>query len=132
MSGIQQQPRHPVETTHLLKAGVIHLLAWLAVAAAVWLVDTVAAKSVVLGAAIGVLPAMLMARTVFRWRGPVSPGVFVRRVYRAELTRFLITIVSFALVFTEGGPLVVPVLFGVFVLSMAVQWVLAALHMPGQ
>lgn len=130
MSGNPVHARHSVETNHLLKAGTLHLLAWFALAAALFFVDPVASKSVLLGACIAVLPAMWMARTVFRFRGPVSPNDFVRAVYRAELTRFLVTIVLFALVFAEGGPLAAPALFGAFVVAMLVQWVLAALHMP--
>jgi ATP synthase protein I len=131
LSGNQINSRRSVETSHLLKAGTVHLLAWLALAAALWLMDPVMSKSVLLGASVAVLPAMLMARMLFRFREPVRPDVFVRAVYRAELTRFLVTIVLFALVFAEGGPLIASALFGAFVVAMLVQWVLAALHMPG-
>lgn len=113
----------------LLRASLLHLLAWLLLAAAVLVVGLVTAKSVLIGAVIAILPGVLMLRGVFRFRKAVAPQDFVRAVFRGELNKFLLTIVLFALAFSLGGALQVGVLFAVFLIAMTVQWVLAARHL---
>ncbi|MFP5506684.1 MAG: ATP synthase subunit I [Gammaproteobacteria bacterium] len=118
-----------VDARPLIKASALHLCAWLLFAALTLVVDPLAAKSVVFGAAIAILPGAFMAWAVFRFRKTVAPRDFTRAVYRGELGKFLSTIVLFALVFAEGGAIRVAVLFGVFLVAMVVQWALAARHL---
>ena len=71
-----------------------------------------------------------MARAVFRFRGQVDPRVYTRAVYRGELVRFLVTIVLFALVFSEAGRVVqVPALFLSYMSALFVQWALGARYL---
>lgn len=118
-----------VDARPLLRASALHFLVWFLLAATSYLADPLAAKSLLIGAAIAILPAAGMAWAVFRFRRSVAPGAFTRAVYRGELGKFLSTIVLFALVFAEGGALRVGVLFGAFLIALIVQWVLAARHL---
>lgn len=118
-----------VDARPLLRASALHLAAWLLLAAVFLVVDPLTAKSVLVGAAIAILPAVLMAWVVFRFRKTVAPRDFTRAIYRGELGKFLLTIVLFALLFAEGGAIRVGVLFSVFLVAIVVQWALAARHL---
>lgn len=126
MSGNEPQQASLVDARPLLKASAQHLLAWASLAAMIFVVDPVAAKSVLAGAAIAILPAAFMAWAVFRFREKVAPRDYTRAVYRGELGKFLLTVVAFALVFAEAQPLSPPGLFLAFLAALAVQWGLGA------
>lgn len=129
MSGNAELPPPLVDPRPLLQASAVHLLVWVLVAATLYPVDVPTALGVLLGAAIAVVPAAVMARAVFRFRDSVDPRVYTRTVYRGELTRFLLTIVLFALVFTEVEQLQVAALFLTYMLALFVQWALGARYL---
>lgn len=129
MSGNEPQAPVLVDARPLLAASVWHQLVWLLLAALLLLASPLTAKSVLIGSVIAILPAVLMARAVFRFNKSVAPREYTRAVYRGELGKFLLTIVLFALVFAEGGAIQAGVLFSAFLIAMTVQWGLAARHL---
>ena len=129
MSGNEPQPPVLVDARPLLKASALHLLAWSAVAAMIFVADPLLARSAWYGAAIAVLPAAVMAWAVFRFRRGISPRDYTRAVYRGELGKFLLTVVLFALVFVEAQPVSAGALFPVFLAALVIQWGLAARYL---
>lgn len=126
MSGNEPQPPVLVDARPLLKASALHLLAWSVVAALIFLVDPVMAKSVLAGAAIAVLPAAWSAWSVFRFRKGMAPREAVRVVNRGALDKLLLTCLLFAFVFVEAQPVSAGALFTAFVAALALQGWLTA------
>jgi ATP synthase protein I len=112
-----------------LRASAWHLAAWLAVVAVLCSVDVHRALSVLLGAAIAIVPAAVMARAVFRFRDRIAPRDYARAVYRGELGKFLLTIMLFAAVFAEVQWVEPAGLLVAFVAALVLQWLLAARYL---
>lgn len=129
MSGNEPQTPLLVDARPLLKASVLHLLAWSGLAAMLFMADPAVAKSILAGAAIAILPGAVMARGVFRFRKGVAPRDYTRALYRGELGKFLLTVVLFAVAFTGLQPLSAPALFPAFLVALVVQWGLAARYL---
>lgn len=110
----------------LLKASAWHLVFWLLLGGVIFTVDAHTARSVVYGAITAILPAALMLLAVVGKKNKAGPKEYTRAVYRGELHKFLLTIVLFALVFTQGGTVNAGVLFAVFLVAMAIQWAITA------
>lgn len=118
-----------VDPRPLLRASAWHLAAWLAVVAVLCSVDVHRALSVLLGAAIAIVPAAVMARAVFRFRDRIAPRDYARVVYRGELGKFLLTVLLFAGVFARLQWVQPAGLVLAFAVAMVVQWLLAARYL---
>jgi ATP synthase protein I len=128
---VADNPSHTplVDPRPLLRASAWHLAAWLAVVAVLCSVDVHRALSVLLGAAIAIVPAAVMARAVFRFRDRIAPRDYARAVYRGELGKFLLTIMLFAAVFAEVQWVEPAGLLVAFVAALVLQWLLAARYL---
>ncbi|CAD5107099.1 F0F1 ATP synthase subunit I [Zestomonas carbonaria] len=108
-------PVFPVLLTQLIVVSGAAALLWL------WL-GTVAGYSGLLGGLIAWLPNVYFAHKAFRFGGARAAREIVRSFYAGEAGKLIFTAVLFALTFAGVKPLVVPALFGTFLLALAVNW----------
>jgi ATP synthase protein I len=95
------------------------------VSAALLLLNTELAYSALLGGLIAVIPNIYFASLAFRFSGARAASNVTRSVYRGELRKFVLTAVLFASVFALVKPLSAGTLFAVFILMMALNWILS-------
>ena len=109
----------------LLKIYGLQLLALVLIAVMLLFVDSVIAKSAMIGGLISVLPNAYFARLAFRHRGARAAQAVTRSFYRGEAGKFVLTAALFATVFGSVKPLRVEVLFAVFVVMTLINTVVA-------
>jgi ATP synthase protein I len=108
-------PVFPVLLAQLIGLCVMAVLLWC------WL-GTVAGYSALLGGLIAWLPNLYFAHKAFRFGGARAAREIVRSFYAGEAGKLVFTAVLFALTFAGVKPLVVPALFGTFLLVLAINW----------
>ncbi|WP_026146629.1 F0F1 ATP synthase subunit I [Zestomonas thermotolerans] len=108
-------PVFPVLLAQLIGLCVMAVLLW------GWL-GTVAGYSALLGGLIAWLPNLYFAHKAFRFGGARAAREIVRSFYAGEAGKLVFTAVLFALTFAGVKPLVVPALFGTFLLVLAINW----------
>ncbi len=95
----------------------------LLVSAAGWLLGGPRASvSALVGGGIGALASLAMVVSTFRLSASVEPTRILRRVYRAELYKFVITVGLFSLVFLNMD-VSFGAMLGGFVATLSVYWV---------
>lgn len=82
----------------------------------------VAAYSALLGGLIAWLPNCFFAYKTFRYRGAQAAQRIVRSIYAGEAGKLVLTAMLFALTFAGVRPLSAPILFGVYLLTLSVNW----------
>jgi ATP synthase protein I len=82
----------------------------------------VSGYSGVCGGLIGWLPTVYFASKAFRFSGARAAHAIVRSFYAGEAGKLILTAVLFALAFVGVKPLAPLALFGVFLLTQAVNW----------
>jgi len=80
------------------------------------------AASAMIGGAIGFVPAWIYARTMTA-KGGAEPQDLLRAQYKAEVYKFAITVVMFALTFIVFRGVSALVLFSTYLVTLAVYWV---------
>ena len=75
-----------------------------------------------LGGLIAWLPNLYFAHKAFRYSGARAAQAIVRSFYAGEAGKLILTAVLFALTFAGVKPLEALALFGVFLLTQAVNW----------
>lgn len=89
-------------------------------------VDTTSAYSVLLGGLTFIVPTGFFARQAFRFRGAQATQHIARAFYRGETTKFVLTAMAFALIFTLVKPLNLVALWLAYVMALLVHHVLTA------
>lgn len=103
----------------LLVQGVVVLLA----ALFLWIWGgTVAGYSGLLGGLIAWLPNLYFAHKAFRYGGARAARLIVRSFYAGEAGKLIFTSVLFAVTFAGVRPLEPLAVFGVFLLTLLVNW----------
>ncbi|MCY1286683.1 ATP synthase I chain [compost metagenome] len=82
----------------------------------------VAGYSGLCGGLIAWLPNVYFAHKAFRFSGARAAQSIVRSFYAGEAGKLILTAVLFALTFAGVKPLEAPALFGVFLLTLVVNW----------
>lgn len=88
-------------------------------------VDTITAYSVMLGGLTFIVPTGFFARQAFRFRGAQAMRFIAHAFYRGETTKFVLTAMAFALIFTLVKPLNLAALWLAYVMALLVHHVLA-------
>src|SRR5690606_1002369 len=88
-------------------------------------VDITAAYSVLLGGLTFIAPTGFFARQAFRFRGAQATHRIARAFYRGETTKFVLTAMAFALIFTLVKPLNLVALWLAYVAALLVHQVMA-------
>ncbi|MDB6063526.1 MAG: hypothetical protein JWM78_3629 [Verrucomicrobiaceae bacterium] len=88
--------------------------------------NTVTAYSVLLGGLTFIAPTGFFARQAFRFRGAQATYRIARAFYRGETTKFVLTAVAFALIFTLVKPINLIALWSAYIVAMFVHQILAA------
>ncbi|MFT3929309.1 MAG: ATP synthase subunit I [Spongiibacteraceae bacterium] len=88
-------------------------------------VDTITAYSVLLGGLTFIVPTGFFARQAFRFRGAQAVRRIAHAFYRGETTKFVLTAMAFALIFTLVKPLNLIALWLAYVVALLVHYVLA-------
>jgi ATP synthase protein I len=83
---------------------------------------TVSGYSGLLGGLIAWLPNLYFAHKAFRFSGARAAQAIVRSFYAGEAGKLILTAVLFALTFAGVKPLEALAVFGVFLLTQAVNW----------
>jgi F0F1-type ATP synthase assembly protein I len=123
--------------THFLKARKLALgivsgqigIALLVSAAGSLLGGPRASVSAIVGGGIGALASLVMVVSTFRLSASVEPARILRRVYRAELYKFVITVGLFSLVFLNMD-VSFGAMLGGFVATLSVYWVALGVRLP--
>ncbi len=89
------------------------------------LLDNTTALSAWFGGLTALLPNIYFAHRAFRFSGARAATLVVRSFYQGEAGKVLLTAILFAGVFILLRPISIEVLFLVYVLMMALNWVLA-------
>lgn len=89
-------------------------------------VDSVTAYSVLLGGLTFIVPTGFFARQAFRFRGAQAMQRIAHAFYRGETTKFVLTAMAFALIFTLVKPLNLVALWLAYVMALLVHHLLAA------
>lgn len=110
-----QSPAFPVLLAQLIVLLLAAVVVWQ------WLGD-IAGYSALLGGLIAWLPNMYFALKAFRFSGARAAREIVRSFYAGEAGKLVLTFVLFALTFAGVKPLVAPALFGVYLLTLMVNW----------
>ncbi len=98
----------------------------IAAAVATGLADPLAARSLLSGGLLFLLPQAWFGWRVFRYRGAGAAREVVRGFYRAEAGKFLLTCAGFAAVFVVVRPLDATAFFGAYIVLYVVNTVLLA------
>lgn len=88
-------------------------------------VNTTIAYSVLLGGLTFIVPTGFFARQAFRFRGAQATQRIAHAFYRGETTKFVLTAMAFALIFTLVKPLNLVALWLAYVVALLVHHVLA-------
>lgn len=88
-------------------------------------VDITTAYSVLLGGLTFTVPTGFFARQVFRFRGAQAMRLIALAFYRGEVTKFVLTAMAFALIFTLVKPLNLAAFWLAYVVALLVHQVLA-------
>lgn len=88
-------------------------------------VDLITAYSVLLGGLTFIVPTGFFARQVFRYRGAQATPRIARAFYRGETTKFVLTALAFALIFTLVKPLNLTALWLAYVVALLIHQMLA-------
>jgi ATP synthase protein I len=89
-------------------------------------VDMTTAYSVLLGGLTFIAPTGFFARQAFRFRGAQATPHIARAFYRGETTKFVLTAMAFALIFTLAKPLNLTALWLAYLVAMLGHQILAA------
>lgn len=95
-----------------------------AISVCLLVVDTTIAYSVLLGGLTFIVPTGFFARQAFRFRGAQATQRIARAFYRGETTKFVLTAMAFALIFTLVKPLNLAALWLAYVMALLVHHVL--------
>lgn len=98
-------------------------------AAGMLLAGSRAGISAILGGGIGTLGSLYMALTVFRADGCADPQTLLRRLYRGEFYKLVITAALFAVVVVNLDVSFGPMM-GAFAATLAVYWIILGLRLP--
>ncbi len=88
-------------------------------------VDITTAYSVLLGGLTFIVPTGFFARQVFRYRGAQATRQITQAFYRGEVTKFVLTAMAFALIFTLVKPLNLMALWLAYVMALVIHHLLA-------
>ena len=88
-------------------------------------VNFTVAYSVLLGGLTFIVPTGFFARQAFRFRGAQAMRHIAHAFYRGETTKFVLTAMAFALIFTLVKPLNLVALWLAYVMALLVHHVLA-------
>ena len=105
----------------LLRLWLIHSCIIAPVAALLYIFDSVAAYSVLLGGLIFLIPNIYLAVCVFYRNVESLNGVVLSNFYKGEVGKFLLSAAGFAVVFAVASPVSAPVLFVTYVGLTLVQ-----------
>jgi len=109
----------------LVRLFVWQLLVLLVISTALLLMDSTIALSALVGGLISIGPNAYFARWAFRFSGARAAGNVARSFYRGEAGKFLSTAVLFAGAFALIKPINVVVMFLIYILMMALNWMMA-------
>ncbi len=107
MTGIPRPPAYRIVILQLILTVLAVLVAWLH--------SDVAAKSALLGGLTCALPNAYFVWRAFRYRGARSSVQIVQSFYQGESWKFVLTALSFAVIFQRVEPLNVLALFTAFI-----------------
>ena len=96
-----------------------------AVSLCLLVVNITTSYSVLLGGLIYIVPNGFFAQQVFRFRGAQAMRLIAQAFYRGEVTKFVLTAMAFALIFTLVKPLNLWALWLTYVAAMIFHHVLA-------
>ena len=102
-------PRQSVYKVMLVQFGLTALSAVVA-----WLHSDVAAKSALLGGLTCAIPSAYFVWRAFRYSGARMADKVVQSLYQGEAWKFMLTALSFGVIFVRVEPLNVPALFIAF------------------
>lgn len=102
-------PRQSVYKVMFVQFGLTLISALVA-----WLYSDVAAKSALLGGLTCAIPSAYFIWRAFRYTGARSADKVVQSLYQGEAWKFMLTALSFAVIFVRVEPLNVPALFIAF------------------
>ncbi len=88
-----------------------------------------ASVSALVGGGIGALASLVMVVSTFRLSAIAEPARILRRVYRAELYKFVITVGLFSLVLLNMD-VSFGAMLGGFAATLSVYWVALAVRLP--
>lgn len=107
MTGIPRPPAYRIVILQLILTVLAALVAWLH--------SDVAAKSALLGGLTCALPNAYFIWRAFRYSGARSSVQIVQSFYQGESWKFVLTALSFAVIFQRVEPLNVLALFAAFI-----------------
>lgn len=107
MTGIPRPPAYRIVILQLILTVLAALVAWLH--------SDVAAKSALLGGLTCALPNAYFVWRAFRYSGARSSVQIVQTFYQGESWKFVLTALSFAVIFQRVEPLNVLALFAAFI-----------------
>ena len=107
MTGIPRPPAYRIVILQLILTVLAALVAWLH--------SDVAAKSALLGGLTCALPNAYFVWCAFRYSGARSSVQIVQSFYQGESWKFVLTALSFAVIFQRVEPLNVLALFAAFI-----------------
>ncbi|MBU2040208.1 MAG: ATP F0F1 synthase subunit I [Thalassobium sp.] len=107
MTGIPRPPAYRIVILQLILTVLAALVAWLH--------SDVAAKSALLGGLTCALPNAYFVWRAFRYSGARSSVQIVQSFYQGESWKFVLTALSFAVIFQRVEPLNVLALFAAFI-----------------
>ena len=108
----------------LLKLLIAQLTIIIAVVTVIYSFDVVAGYSALLGGIVFLIPNFYFALHAFRHSDESMSATFLRNFYKGEVGKFLLSLVSFSLMFTLISPINGSVLFLSYLALTLVQWVL--------
>jgi ATP synthase protein I len=114
-------PRPPIVRIPLIQGALL-----LPITIAAWFYDATASYSFFLGGCLQILPNVVFAVKIFRFRGALSSTHIFVSLFRGGAWKFVLSAIAFAVIFAYVKPLNMVFLFSAYIFMFAVATVVTA------